>query len=131
MSIEANKRLVRDFWTAFSACEIDKALAMLHDDLKWWVAGTIPNISGTHSKKELEPLMKGMLTEVPKGITITPEVMTAESDRVAVAADSYGQFKNGKIYNNKYHLLHYIKDGKIVEVREYMDTMHANEIFGS
>ena len=54
--------------------------------------------------------------------------MTAEGERVAIEAESYGRHINGKTYNNLYHFLMVIRDGKISELKEYMDTMHANEV---
>jgi len=130
MSIETNKQLVKNFWKAFSASDFDTAFAFLADDSTWWVAGSFP-ISGTYSKKEFEALIKGVVDDVPKGISVTPKGMTAEEDRVAMEAESYGERKNGKIYNNRYHILHVIRDGKIIAAREYMDTQHANDILCS
>lgn len=130
MNTEANKQLVTNFWKAFSASDFDTVLSLLADDSTWWVAGNFP-ISGTYSKKQFEALVKGLLEEVPKGISVTPKGMTAEEDRVAMEAESYGERKNGKIYNNKYHILHVIRDGKIIAAREYMDTQHANDILCS
>lgn len=45
--------------------------------------------------------------------------------RVAVTAESRGDHKSGKKYNNHYHFLFFIKDGKISRVKEYFDTEHA------
>ena len=39
--------------------------------------------------------------------------------------------KNGKTYQNKYHFLMIVRDGKIHQVKEYLDTMHANEVLCS
>ena len=40
--------------------------------------------------------------------------MTAEDDRVAIEAESYGEHASGKTYNNHYHFLMRLRDGKIV-----------------
>jgi len=45
--------------------------------------------------------------------------------------ESYAEISNGKLYNNRYHFLIEIRDGKIQAVREYLDTMHANEVLCS
>jgi len=39
--------------------------------------------------------------------------------------------KNGKTYQNKYHFLLLVRDGKIQQVKEYLDTMHANDVLCS
>jgi uncharacterized protein len=54
--------------------------------------------------------------------------VTAEGDRVAVEAESHAKMKSGKLYQNKYHFLLTIRDGKIQGVKEYLDTAHADEV---
>ncbi len=49
----------------------------------------------------------------------------AEGDQVAVEAESWGELKNGRVYNQEYHFLITLRDGKISAVREYLDTQHA------
>jgi uncharacterized protein len=39
--------------------------------------------------------------------------------------------KNGKTYQNKYHFLFQVRDGKIQAVKEYLDTTHANDVLCS
>jgi ketosteroid isomerase-like protein len=128
--LEQNKALVREFWTAFSESRFDDALSLLADDATWWVAGTT-DISGTFNKQEFSELVAGIGAETVAGIQVTPSLMTAEDDRVAMEAESYGKMKNGKIYKNIYHFMHVVQNGKIKAVREYMDTEHATETFGS
>ena len=64
------------------------------------------------------------------GIEVKPSLLTAEDDRVSMEATSYGKMKNGKLYQNIYHFMHIVRDGKIHTVREYMDTEHVTEVFG-
>ena len=65
---------------------------------------------------------------MPNGLKITVKGVTAEGNRVAVEAESYGEHANGKIYNNFYHFLIECENGKVAAVREYLDTMHANDV---
>jgi uncharacterized protein len=39
--------------------------------------------------------------------------------------------KNGKTYQNTYHSLFIVRDGKIQSAKEYLDTIHANEVLCS
>jgi hypothetical protein len=71
---------------------------------------------------------RGVLTVFPEGLRFTIHALTAERDRVAIEAESHGKHVSGKIYNNKYHFVLRARGGKIVEWREYMDTMHANDV---
>jgi len=54
--------------------------------------------------------------------------MTAEDDRVAVEVSGESIHASGKPYNNKYHFLLIIRDGKIIQLKEYMDTQLAAKI---
>jgi ketosteroid isomerase-like protein len=127
MSAEDNKKIVRTFLQNLSAGKGEDALAAMSDEATWWVAGSFP-LSGTKSKKEFAELLGGLGAALPEGLTVTPTGFTAEGDRVAVEAESYAKHANGKTYQNKYHFLLEVRDGKIQAVREYMDTQHANDV---
>ena len=55
--------------------------------------------------------------------------MVAEGDKVAVEAESYAKTVTGGVYNNHYHFLITVRDGQIAGVKEYMDTLHAKQVF--
>ncbi len=124
---DANKGVVLGFFENFSGGKFEDALGMMTDDATWWVAGKF-ELSGTKTKAEFGALVKGIGAAMPNGLKITPKGVTAEGDRVAVEAESYGELANGKVYNNQYHFLIELSDGKIKAVREYLDTIHAKEI---
>jgi ketosteroid isomerase-like protein len=130
MSTEANKQVALSFLEYFSAGKIEAALALMADTATWWVAGKPDTfaLAGTKTKAQFAELLQGIGTAMPKGLRVTPKGLTAEGDRVAVEAESYGETARGKIYHNQYHFLFEVRDGKIEAVREYLDTMHANEV---
>ncbi|MEQ9464492.1 MAG: nuclear transport factor 2 family protein [Haliea sp.] len=129
MDLEVNKQLVLDFWKAFSESRFDDALEMVADDGTWWVPGSGEG-AGEYAKDEFAASIKGIGEYAPNGIRVTVSVLTAEGDRVAMEAECYGKLANGKVYNNFIHVLHMIRDGKLVKIREYMDTQHVREVFG-
>jgi ketosteroid isomerase-like protein len=53
--------------------------------------------------------------------------MTAEGDRVAVETESSCMNHDGFAYNNRYHTIYVVRDGLIVELREYLDSAHMRE----
>ena len=130
MSAEANKQVVLSFFENFSAGKVDAALALMADTATWWVAGNPDKfaLAGTKTKAQFVELAQGIGAAMPKGLRVTPKGITAEGDRVAVEAESYGETASGKIYNNLYHFLLEVRGGKIQAVREYLDTMHAKEV---
>lgn len=127
---DANKVIVRKFFATFSKGDVDGVIRMMDEAGTWWVSGAIEGMSGTYPKAELAGLLDGARALYREGaLRITPVTMTAEDDRVAVEAKSFATMKDGRIYANSYHFLVTLRDGKILGVREYMDTVHARETF--
>jgi serine/threonine-protein kinase len=46
-------------------------------------------------------------------------------------AESFAELNSGKIYNNRYHFLIELEDGKVRSVKEYSDTHHMLETFSA
>jgi uncharacterized protein len=130
MSAEDNKKVVLAFLENLSAGKAQEMFGMMADSLTWWVAGRPEQfeLAGTKTKAQMQELLGGIGAKLPKGLRVTAKAMTAEGNRVAVEAESYGETTNGKVYNNFYHFLFEVKDGKIQAVKEYMDTIHAKDV---
>ena len=126
-----NKEIVARFWSAFSDCRFDDALDLLDDDATWWVAGDLPGVSGTFTKEQCVPMFAGIAASTKAGVRVTPGIMTEEDDRVAMEATSQAVTVDGVDYANTYHMLHFLRDGKIVRLREYMDPARISLAFAS
>ena len=127
MGIAENKELARRFVAAISQGDVDAIQGSFADDGTVWTAGTMP-ISGTFSAAQVKEASHRVLDLFPDGLEIEIKGMTAEGDRVAIEAESHGRHVSGKTYANVYHFLMRVRDGKIVEWREYLDTMHAADV---
>jgi hypothetical protein len=127
----ANKKVVLDFLTAMDTGDGPSAMSALAEDATWTVVGHGLPVSGTMTKAELFELL-GKEADVYDGpLRITPTGTTAEGSRVAVEATAHGTVRRtGKSYNNTYHFLFVVDDGKIQQIREYMDTHHWSETVG-
>jgi ketosteroid isomerase-like protein len=130
MGAEQNKKVVLGLLEAMSAGNMSAVSNALADSSTWWVAGSFP-LSGTMTKAKFCELFGNVGASTENGLRLTPKGITAEGDRVAVEAESYAKLKNGRTYQNQYHLLCVVRDGKIQQVKEYMDTMHANQVICS
>jgi ketosteroid isomerase-like protein len=86
------------------------------------------SIGGTRTKQEIVDFAQGILSAFPDGIKFNITGITAENERVAVEVSGEAIHASGKNYNNKYHFLLKIKNGKILELKEYMDTQLAAKI---
>ena len=127
MSIESNKQLATDLFARFSANDIAGALDLLADDANWWIAGkpdTQP-AAGEHDKAWMARLFHRMVSQFEGPMPMTIRGLVAEGDKVAVEVVGDGKLRDGRRYQNEYHLLLTIRDGKIAAVREYLDTQHV------
>lgn len=123
MSLTGNKDVVERFFANVTAGKIDDAFALVAEDVSWWIPGELP-FSGIKTKKEYLGVVSQITKGFPTGFTLKAKAMIAEGDKVAAEVVSNGIHVNGKNYNNHYHFLIRIKDGKFIEVKEYMDTLH-------
>lgn len=127
---EQNIEAANNFAKVFSTGDVAQILDTLHLDGTYWVSGGIEGMSGTYDKKGLGALLSGVTSVYENGaLEVTPTAAVAQGDKVAVEATSYAKLKNGKVYQNAYHFLFEFRDGKILSVKEYMDTKHAYDIF--
>ena len=78
---ERNKQTVTDFMKVFSDGDVSAILGSMTDDATWWVAGTIPGISGTKDKAGFGEMLGGIAANTTTGaIKLTPLAFTAEGE---------------------------------------------------
>ena len=123
---DQNKKITKEFFKALSNGS-DEYLDFYTDESIIWTAGNNA-IGGTRTKEEVVSFAQNILAAFPTGIKFYITGITAEEDRVAVEIDGEAVHASGETYNNQYHFLLIIKDGKILELKEYMDTQLAAKI---
>jgi ketosteroid isomerase-like protein len=128
MSTELNKQLAREFFARFATNDVAGALDAMTDDATWWIVGKRACLpaAGEHSKQEIARIFYTMAREMEKGLKMSIKGLLAEDDKVAIELESHGVLRNGRVYNNEYHILMKMRDGKICAVREYLDTQHVH-----
>lgn len=132
MSIEDNKQLVVRYCARFGLSDVDGILEMMADDATWRVVGK-PHLypgAGTKTKSEMEGVWRTMYASFSEPLSLHVLDMVAEGDRVAAECRCRAVLGDGKVYENEYHFLFRVRDGRVAEVREYTDLMHAQEVFG-
>jgi ketosteroid isomerase-like protein len=127
MSIEQNKTLARELFDRFNANDTPGALDTMTADATWWIAGKPEHLpaAGLYTKEQIAQLLNNLAAALQNGLRMTVKSLIADGDKVAVEVESYGELRNGRIYNQEYHFLLTIRDGKISAVREYLDTQHV------
>lgn len=123
------KQTVQTFFDRFNAGNTREAFELVSEDVAWWVPGTLP-FSGTKTKAQYLGIVQQIQNGFPTGFKLTVKSMIAEGGAVAAEVESEGTHANGKRYANKYHFLFEVKDGAIVHVKEYMDTLHLAQLLG-
>ncbi len=132
MSIEGNKQAVTRFCAGFGEADIDGVLDMMTDDATWRVMGK-PHLysgAGIKTKAKMESIWRDMYAGFAEPLRMDVVDMVAEGDRVAAECRCHAVTRDGKVYQNDYHILFRLRDGRIAEVREYTDLMHAQEVLG-
>ena len=124
--IKKNKELVQEFFNLLSSGS-EKYLDFYNNESVIWTAGENA-IGGSRSKSEVVGFAKSVLDSFPEGITFNVVNLVAENDYVAAEVEGSAMHVSGKPYNNKYHFLLKIKDNKILELKEYMDTQLAVKV---
>lgn len=122
MSLEANKKTVLDFIASMGTGKPDESL--LCDDAFWWAPGR-----GNMDRKTFFGIVKTVngLFVAPPNMQIS--AVTAEGDRVAVEASVHAPLKDGRVYDNTYHFLFYLRDGLIREAREHNNSVVPAQLF--
>ena len=128
--VTASKQLVTRFIGLLNASAHDEALALLTKDFIWAIPRSIPG-GGEKTSAEFRTMLAGVMSLYVAQPQYTIVSMTAESDRVSVELVGAGHLKNGKRFENQYHMLFFISGGLIRRVNEYVDTHYSiQNIFG-
>ena len=136
-TIDENKQIALAFCRHYSTGHWDALGDLLDEGFRWRaisserrqspVLAHVPTLNSTSGYDKQETLAIFRTTQemcLGGRFDLLPEAFTCEGDRVAFEATGYAVNKqNGRVYDNRYHHLMRIRDGKIVELREYQDTL--------
>jgi ketosteroid isomerase-like protein len=125
--LERNKQFARDFFAAISRGDTAYVVDAYTEDGGVHTMGNTL-ISGFFNKAQITAAAGAIFDAFPQGIEFTLKHLTAEEDRVAVEAESHGIHVSGRVYHNYYHFFMQLRDGKLVSLKEYMDTELITEI---
>ena len=121
---EANKALVRRYFETIASDGFGKALELVAEDAIWWY----PRAEAGLGKKDMIAAMDSAAGVLVGNMGNEIVSMTAEDDRVAAEVNGSSLRKSGNRYDNVYHFLFRVRDGKIVELREHNDTLYASQV---
>jgi ketosteroid isomerase-like protein len=124
---QLNTRAARRFIECFNDNDIEGALDTMAADVRYWLAGKPDRLpsAGDHDKAQIAAVFARMNSRLIGGLRMWVKNTIAEGDQVAMEVESRGELKNGRVYNNEYHMLVTLREGRIVDLKEYYDSFHV------
>ena len=116
-----NKAIVRKFFEALGRGDAAGLGQVLTDDVEAICTGSSV-LSGIRHLKEILGVAQVLPMVTQSGIDFEILEMTAEDNRVSCEAQGHSTLVNGAAYDNQYHNLFYLREGRIYRIKEYIDT---------
>ena len=128
---DRNRQLIRGAFEALGRSDVRPLYALMRDDFVWIIEGQSRFSRGYDGKESvkrdlLNPLFEAFAT--PYRFTI--DEIIGEGDRIVVLGRGEVRTKAGLDYNNSYCFVLRMADGRLVELREYLDTALVESVFG-
>lgn len=126
MSIAENKALITKVAAALNDRDVPTLLSCVHEDGSWSVPYRQDKFqfAGHKDKPAFAELIAFFLGGFSQ-FSFTVTSMTAEDDRVSIEAKSSGVGPGTAVYNNIYTMNFRIKDGQVIEAREFFDPFEV------
>jgi ketosteroid isomerase-like protein len=124
-----NKRIVSDAFDGLARADATAFLDLMTDDFVWIVEGQSKWSLRFDGKEAVQrDLIRPLFANFATPYRNLAEELIAEGDRVVVLCRGEVKTRAGKDYNNSYCFVLRMRDGKMVELREYMDTALAEAV---
>lgn len=138
MDAEQSKVCVIDAWNTFGTCDQTAIAACFSDDAEWLApAGnaTATALRMSHhivGPKQLASFIAEDFRKLLRDAQVELLRIIAAPDCVVIEERTRATLPDGRPYENEYCLVFELRDGRIHRVREYMDTLRAQQqVFGS
>lgn len=131
MSAADNKRVLREAFFGLAHADATAFLNAMADDFTWIIEGQ-SKWSRRYEGKEAvrRDLIRPLFANFATPYRNFAEEFIAEDDRVVVLCQGEVTTTSGREYNNSYCFVIRMRDGMMVELREYMDTALAEAALG-
>jgi hypothetical protein len=129
-----NERLVLRFFEVLSAGDLEAVRDLLHEEVTWKPQIRDVPGAGVHRGKKgivddfLRPIRGLFRPGDPKVIVDT---IASKGSLVIAEARGIGKIADGRDYDNLYSWAFDLKDGKILAIREYMDSHYVINLLGN
>jgi uncharacterized protein len=128
-----NERLVLKFFEVLSAGDLEAVRNLLHDEVTWKPQIRDVPGAGVHRGKKgivddfLRPI-RGMFR--PGDPKVIVDTIASKGSLVIAEARGIGKIADGRDYDNLYAWAFDLREGKILAIREYMDSHYVINLLG-
>jgi ketosteroid isomerase-like protein len=126
-TVEGNKALVRAMRDAQAKNDVAAVDSYHGKGFRHFIAGEGP-LGWEHIP--IQDLYAPLVKHVAGPIKVRFGHMVAEDGRVFEEMDILARLDDGSVYNNWHGFIHEVRDGQIVQTREYLDTHHLWVVLG-
>lgn len=132
MSEIKNKRLMQEIFSEMSKGNLEPLIDAMAEDMRWTWMGT-GRWSHTFEGKDsvVNELFAAVRNTLSESYGVIPHLFIAEGDHVVVEHRGRSSTVDGRPYHNTYCWVCRFADGKLSELREYMDTELLTQTFGT
>lgn len=127
--LAAHKEIVRQFLDCLGRADAPALASLMTDDATVTATGT-SIISRTRTKAEFVDSVANFNRLMKDGVWFEILHLTADEDRVSAEIQGHSVLTSGEQYDNQYHFLFFLRDGKVAKLREYLCTKLAEDIIG-
>jgi ketosteroid isomerase-like protein len=117
-----HKEIAWSYFQLLNEKQIEKALSLLDDQGSFWNLRTRAKTPVPQQKEYI----RTSTAHLPVQFTLHNSF--EEGDYVLLEISSHAELDDGYVYDNLYSFVILMREGKILELREYMDTRNAQGI---
>ena len=105
--------------------DVDGLLGLMHPDVRW----RVPRLDGSGDFRGVEAVRAGIFARLPALLEAPPrmeiEDLVAEGECAMLRARGWARTRAGVEHTNRYALFYRVREGRVVEVEEFLDTARA------
>jgi len=129
MTAAENKAIVTAIYDAMAQGDGRPLNAAMAEDFTWILEGSGPWSRTWHGRDAVRrDLLKPLFAQFATPYHCRADRIIAEGDTVVVLAKGEVRTTAGKPYNNSYCFVIRMRDGEMIELREYLDTELVAEV---
>ncbi len=131
-SSDASQSVVRAFFDRLNAEDLEGVRALLTDDAAWLPqARDIPGAGEYRGRDVIVDVFLAPIRGLFADGSPRNQILSIASNGPLVMLETHGTgfLKDGRTYDNRYAWAFVVRDAKVAEIREYMDSHYIARLF--